>query len=51
MVSQLFAFHFHLENNDDVIFAGICTKQACSLLIFWNLTSYIYYTLNLIQIT
>ncbi len=31
----IFEFHFHwktkYKNDDDVIFAGVCTKQACSL--------------------
>ncbi len=31
---RIFEFHFHwkkYKDDDDVIFAGICTKQACSL--------------------
>ncbi len=30
----IFLFHFHWKkskNDDDVMFAGVCTKQACSL--------------------
>lgn len=37
----IYAFHFYLENNNAVIFAGSCSKRSCSLLIFQNITGYI----------